>query len=129
MLKGPVNLALDTGSSRFKGSPKIINRLIEQITTRADGSKLPTTRLGNPPQPRHIQLREHDLPFVEQRLAAIFALAHRNLCADGPCRVADPDRVSADPLVFECIPGGLDSAAFMVLTVGEEKDDLSSLLR
>lgn len=43
MLDGPVHLALDTGSSRFKGSPKIINRLIEQITTRADGGRLPAT--------------------------------------------------------------------------------------
>jgi len=47
MLDGPVNLALDTGSSRFKGSPRIINQLIEQITTKADGSKLPTT-FSNP---------------------------------------------------------------------------------
>jgi hypothetical protein len=43
LLGRPVNLALDTGSSRFKGSPILIEYLIDQITTKPDGGKLPTT--------------------------------------------------------------------------------------
>jgi len=43
LLGRPVNLALDTGSSRFKGSPILIEYLIDQITTEPDGGKLPTT--------------------------------------------------------------------------------------
>ena len=43
LLDRPVNLALDTGSSRFKGSPALIEYLIDQITTKPDGEKLPTT--------------------------------------------------------------------------------------
>ena len=42
LLDRPVNLALDTGSSRFKGSPILIEYLIEQITTKPDGEKLPS---------------------------------------------------------------------------------------
>ena len=37
LLQKPVNLALDTGSSRFKGSPVLIAYLVDQITTKADG--------------------------------------------------------------------------------------------
>ena len=43
LLDRPVNLALDTGSSRFKGSPALIEYLIDRITTKPDGEKLPTT--------------------------------------------------------------------------------------
>ena len=43
MLDSPINLALDTGSSRFKGSPEIINNLISEITEKSDGKHLPTT--------------------------------------------------------------------------------------
>jgi saccharopepsin len=43
LLDGPINLALDTGSSRFKGSPVLIEHLIDRITTKPDGEKLPTT--------------------------------------------------------------------------------------
>jgi len=43
LLDRPVNLALDTGSSRFKGSPVLIEYLIDRITTKPDGEKLPTT--------------------------------------------------------------------------------------
>ena len=41
LLGRPVNLALDTGSSRFKGSPVLIRRLAERIRRQKDGSKLP----------------------------------------------------------------------------------------
>ena len=34
---------MDTGSSRFKGSPALIEYLIDRITTKPDGDKLPTT--------------------------------------------------------------------------------------
>jgi len=43
LLDRPVNLALDTGSSRFKGSPVLIEYLIDRITTKPDGEKLPST--------------------------------------------------------------------------------------
>ena len=43
LLDRPVNLALDTGSSRFKGSAVLIEYLIDQITTKPDGHKLPAT--------------------------------------------------------------------------------------
>lgn len=43
LLDRPINLALDTGSSRFKGSPAIIEYLIDRISTKPDGGKLPTT--------------------------------------------------------------------------------------
>ncbi len=43
LLDQSVNLALDTGSSRFKGSPVLIEYLIDQITTKPDGEKLPAT--------------------------------------------------------------------------------------
>ena len=43
LLQRPVNLAFDTGSSRFKGSPVLIEYLIEEITTKPDGQRLPTT--------------------------------------------------------------------------------------
>ena len=43
LLGRPVNLALDTGSSRFKGSPVLIEYLIDRITTKPDGAKLPAT--------------------------------------------------------------------------------------
>ena len=43
LLDQPVNLALDTGSSRFKGSPALIECLIDRITTKPNGEKLPTT--------------------------------------------------------------------------------------
>jgi len=43
LLDKPVNLALDTGSSRFKGSPVLIEYLIDRITTKPTGEKLPST--------------------------------------------------------------------------------------
>ncbi len=43
LLPKPVNLAFDTGSSRFKGSPEIIEYLIDKITAKSDGQRLPTT--------------------------------------------------------------------------------------
>ncbi len=43
LLPKPVNLAFDTGSSRFKGSREIIEYLIDKITTKPDGQRLPTT--------------------------------------------------------------------------------------
>lgn len=43
LLNQSVSLALDTGSSRFKGSPVLIEYLIDRITTRPDGKKLPAT--------------------------------------------------------------------------------------
>ena len=43
LLPKPVNLAFDTGSSRFKGSREIIESLIEKITTKPDGQRLPST--------------------------------------------------------------------------------------
>ena len=43
LLEKPVNFALDTGSSRFKGSPVLIEYLIDRITTKPDGQRLPTT--------------------------------------------------------------------------------------
>ena len=43
LLDRPVNLALDTGSSRFKGSPVLIEYLIDRITTKPDGENLPAT--------------------------------------------------------------------------------------
>jgi hypothetical protein len=43
LLEKPVNFALDTGSSRFKGSPTLIEYLIDQITKKPDGQRLPTT--------------------------------------------------------------------------------------
>lgn len=43
LLPKSVNLAFDTGSSRFKGSPEIIEYLIAKITTKPDGQRLPTT--------------------------------------------------------------------------------------
>lgn len=43
LLPKPVNLAFDTGSSRFKGSREIIESLIDKITTKPDGQRLPAS--------------------------------------------------------------------------------------